>query len=535
MRKRLFLFLTVLILCMSLSVPAYAETTTENYTVTIPPSLTMASTARNIVVKVGGSIPMSSIVQVSLYSSSNFYLRNKLDPSGTVKYGVYINGSIVNSGDTVLKANAREVAENKAILLTFQIVGTPHTSGTYSDSVTFRISTVSNPLVSIAVTTPPNKTVYNHGDSFDKTGMIVTANYKDGSSQPITGYFVTDGSNMPKGKTSVSISYFEAGVTRTALIPVAVRNPLSSISVTTSPNKTAYAVGENFDPTGIVVTATYLDGSTKTVTDFTVIDGSDLPTGKTSVNISYSEDGVTRTASVPISVVNPLVSIAVTTPPNKTVYNHGDSFDKTGMIVTASYKDGSSKTVTDYSIPDGSSLQKGKTSITVSYSEGGVTKTATTPVTVNNPLSSIAVTTSPNKTAYAVGENFDPDGVVVTATYLDGTTKTITDYTVQDGNNLPTGKASVIISYTEDGVTKTTSVPISVVNPLVSIAVTTPPNKTVYNHGDTFNKTVRQMLGQRGIQPENLPPAEDIKKVERRVASDEKKIAKTAHKLPKKE
>ena len=49
------------------------------------------------------------------------------------------------------------------------------------------------------------------------------------------------------------------------------------------------------------------------------------------------------------------------------------------------------------------------------------------------------------------------------------------------------------------------------------------------------NKTVRQMLGQRGIQPENLPPAEDIKKVERRVASDEKKIAKTAHKLPKKE
>ena len=165
MRKRLFLFLTVLILCMTLSVPAYAETTTENYTVTIPPSLTMASTARNIVVKVGGSIPMSSIVQVSLYSSSNFYLRNKLDPSGTVKYGVYINGSIVNSGDTVLKANAREVAENKAVLLTFQIVGTPHTSGTYSDSVTFRISTVSNPLVSIAVTTPPNKTVYNHGSA----------------------------------------------------------------------------------------------------------------------------------------------------------------------------------------------------------------------------------------------------------------------------------------------------------------------------------------------------------------------------------
>lgn len=47
------------------------------------------------------------------------------------------------------------------------------------------------------------------------------------------------------------------------------------------------------------------------------------------------------------------------------------------------------------------------------------------------------------------------------------------------------------------------------------------------------NQSVRQMLGQRGIQPENLPPAKDIKKIERRVASNEKKIEKTTHKLPK--
>ena len=40
------------------------------------------------------------------------------------------------------------------------------------------------------------------------------------------------------------------------------------------------------------------------------------------------------------------------------------------------------------------------------------------------------------------------------------------------------------------------------------------------------NKTVRKMLGERGIVPENLPPAEDIKKLERRVKSQEKKIPK---------
>ncbi|MDR0230778.1 MAG: DNA damage-inducible protein D [Dysgonamonadaceae bacterium] len=49
------------------------------------------------------------------------------------------------------------------------------------------------------------------------------------------------------------------------------------------------------------------------------------------------------------------------------------------------------------------------------------------------------------------------------------------------------------------------------------------------------NITVREMLGKRGIKPEELPPAEDIKKLERRVASDEKSIEKTTRKLPKSE
>ena len=47
------------------------------------------------------------------------------------------------------------------------------------------------------------------------------------------------------------------------------------------------------------------------------------------------------------------------------------------------------------------------------------------------------------------------------------------------------------------------------------------------------NQTVRQMLGQRGIKPEELPPAEDIKKLERKVARDEKAIAENSQKLPK--
>ena len=39
----------------------------------------------------------------------------------------------------------------------------------------------------------------------------------------------------------------------------------------------------------------------------------------------------------------------------------------------------------------------------------------------------------------------------------------------------------------------------------------------------TNNQAVRQTLLTRGITPENLPPAEDVKKVERRLTSTEKK------------
>lgn len=47
------------------------------------------------------------------------------------------------------------------------------------------------------------------------------------------------------------------------------------------------------------------------------------------------------------------------------------------------------------------------------------------------------------------------------------------------------------------------------------------------------NRSVREMLGKRGIKPEELPAAEDIKKLERRVTAEEKKLEKSAEKLPK--
>lgn len=62
--------------------------------------------------------------------------------------------------------------------------------------------------------------------------------------------------------------------------------------------------------------------------------------------------------------------------------------------------------------------------------------------------------------------------------------------------------------------------------------------KDLFGEGDITtehvqnNSSVRSMLVERGIKPEELPPAEDIKKLERRTTSQDKKLAENAGKLP---
>lgn len=47
------------------------------------------------------------------------------------------------------------------------------------------------------------------------------------------------------------------------------------------------------------------------------------------------------------------------------------------------------------------------------------------------------------------------------------------------------------------------------------------------------NRDVRDLLAKSGIKPENLPPEDDVKKLERRVKSEQKKIAVGTGRIPK--
>ena len=161
---------------------------------------------------------------------------------------------------------------------------------------------------------------------------------------------------------------------------------LQSIAVTTPPTKTSYLSGESFDPAGMVVTATYSNGAKLAATGYAVEPSGPLSDGMTSVTIRYTEGGRSVTTTQAVTVIPKLVSIAVTTPPTKTAYRYGEAFSAAGMVVTATYTDGNSAAVTGYTTSPASFTSLGDQSVTVKYTENGVSVAVTTPVTVSRAV-----------------------------------------------------------------------------------------------------------------------------------------------------
>ncbi|MBR6504218.1 MAG: bacterial Ig-like domain-containing protein, partial [Clostridia bacterium] len=89
-----------------------------------------------------------------------------------------------------------------------------------------------NDVVSISVTTPPNKTEYEPGENFDSTGMVVTATYIDGTAKEVTNYTISNGSNLQDNPTSITISYIEEGLMVATIYDVTVKPKTAIINFT---------------------------------------------------------------------------------------------------------------------------------------------------------------------------------------------------------------------------------------------------------------------------------------------------------------
>ena len=141
-----------------------------------------------------------------------------------------------------------------------------------------------------------------------------------------------------------------------------------------------------------------------------------------------------------------LTSLKVKTLPDKTEYYVGDTLNTTGLTLTATYSNGTTKTISSgFTCSPSTLTATGNKTITVSY--GG--KTCTFNVTVqNNVLETIEVRTLPDKTDYFVGDTLDATGLTLTATYSNGTTKTISSgFTCSPTAFSATGTQTVTVTY----------------------------------------------------------------------------------------
>ncbi len=77
-------------------------------------------------------------------------------------------------------------------------------------------------------------------------------------------------------------------------------------------------------------------------------------------------------------------------------------------------------------------------------------------------LAEVEITAPPKKTEYLAGDTFNPEGMIVTATYTNNATLAATGYSVEPSGALAAGTASVTIRYTEVGVSRTTTQAITV-------------------------------------------------------------------------
>lgn len=235
-------------------------------------------------------------------------------------------------------------------------------------------------------------------------------------------------------------------------------NWVAKIEMTTQPTNTQYA-GKALDLTGMVITATKRDGTTENVTNKVICNREVW--GKavsTTVTFGYHEKAcywtVTPTAVVP-------ASIAVKTAPTKTAYKYGEDIDLAGCVIEVTYNDGSKADKTSGFTCSPTAMGADTASITISYTEGEVTKTATQSVTLVAP-DSASIETPAEKLTYTAGEEVDLTGLTLEITYDDESTAVVSSGFTASPTEVSADTTSITVTYTEGDVSVSTGYDITV-------------------------------------------------------------------------
>ena len=115
----------------------------------------------------------------------------------------------------------------------------------------------------------------------------------------------------------------------------------------------------------------------------------DKLTGTAGQFVGFDDDGNAVAVAAPVSVI--LDAIRITTPPTKTAYKAGETFNTAGMVVKADYSNGTvviakDIVVTGWNVTPSGPLAAGTSKVTVQYTENGITKTAEQAISVTRTV-----------------------------------------------------------------------------------------------------------------------------------------------------
>lgn len=308
-------------------------------------------------------------------------------------------------------------------------------------------------LMYIMVAEQPDTTIFYVGDTLDYTGLVVAAYYSDGSVVDVTGdctFRPAEYSEAAEaGLLTVDAGYEEDGENYHApfYLTVLESKSITSIAIVTYPSKLTYDKGELFDWTGLTVAATYADGTTEDITALCTVTPASgavaTAIGSNLVQVSYADvySGSVFQAEFTATVIE-IARVYVAQPPDRTVYRSGETYDWTGLVLMASYSDGSERDVTAIATcapADGDTVQYIKRDwdddphsltcvpgIIDPYNPGQYFYDQFIVQIYNTYVTELQVVQMPTKTEYSVGELLDYTGIQVNAVWADGHAEDVT-------------------------------------------------------------------------------------------------------------
>ena len=303
-----------------------------------------------------GSTPVATVTApANVQASIEWYKKGESAPHT----GPFAANTVYQAKITVKPNTGYQFADNVTFTVngdSADLTSKKQADGSYVLTKTF-LATAKKALTGLAITMPPTKTAYVHGDGFDPAGMVVKATYDDGSIDDNFKNYTVEYKTVGKGYLCVG----HTGVTlkrdgQTVDVTSLTVNP-KALTVTG-----LTAVDREYKPGDKSVTLTGgtlsgVVGSEKvslvsTPTTGTILDagvGNDKPVSVTSLSLTGADAGnytLTQPTEIKVNITPKNISSANIT------LNTAPTYDGTEKQVTISgvTVDGSTLTMSDYDI-----------------------------------------------------------------------------------------------------------------------------------------------------------------------------------------